>query len=82
MKQPRGFAITAMALAFVMLVSTTNVEANIYEDDESGGMDHHLWLHELKKTYCQAIVGNRIYKVENLAVHCAGKVSFFDEWVS
>ena len=76
MMQATWFAINAVAFACLLLV--TNVEAS----DEETDFDQHLWLHQLKKTYCEAIASYRIYKTENLGVHCAGKVSFFDEKVS
>ena len=72
--QANWFAITAVAFAVLLLVN--NVEASGDNDDD------HLWRHQLKKTYCEAVQSYRIYKVENLSVHCAGKVSFFDEQVS
>ena len=42
-------------------------------------MEPRLWQHELKKTYCQMIQRQRIYKVEQLDVYCAGKVAFFED---
>ena len=38
-----------------------------------------IWQHELKKTYCQMIERQRIYKLEQLDVYCAGKVAFFED---
>ena len=42
-------------------------------------MEPRLWQHELKKTYCELIQRQRIYKVEQLDTYCAGKVAFFEE---
>ena len=42
-------------------------------------MEPRLWQHELKKTYCQMIERQRIYKTEQLDVYCAGNVGFFDD---
>lgn len=42
-------------------------------------MEPRLWQHELKKTYCQLIERQRIYKIEQLNVYCAGKVAFFED---
>lgn len=42
-------------------------------------MEPRLWQHELKKTYCQLIQRQRIYKLEQLDVYCAGKVGFFED---
>lgn len=36
-----------------------------------------LWTFQLKKSYCDLIKKTRIYKVEELSVHCVGKVDFF-----
>ena len=73
MKAVALFVIAGFAFACFLLIN--NVEA---DEDHDGDIDHHLWLHQLKKTYCEAVKNYRIYKVENLAVHCAGKVGFFD----
>ena len=72
MKAVVRFVIAGFAFASLLLI--TDVKASVDDD--------HLWRHQLKKTYCEAIQTYRIYKVENLSVHCAGKVSFFDEQVS
>ena len=77
MKAVALFVIAGFAFASLLLVN--NVEASV---DDKTDFDEHLWRHQLKKTYCEAIQTYRIYKVENLSVHCAGKVSFFDEQVS
>lgn len=45
-------------------------------------MEPRLWQHELKKTYCQMIQRQRIYKTEQLNIYCAGKVTFFEDMVS
>ena len=63
-------AITAIIGAYFLLV---------YKVAAEGDTDDHLWLHQIKKTYCETIQSHRIYKVENLKVHCAGKVGFFED---
>lgn len=47
-----------------------------------GNMEPRFWDHELKKTYCQLIQHQRIYRQEELHIYCAGKVAFFDEMVN
>ena len=42
-------------------------------------MEPRLWQHELKKTYCQLIQRQQIFKMEQLDIYCAGKVAFFDD---
>lgn len=67
-------AVTAVIGVYFLLVYKVSAGK-----EEGGDMDDHLWLHQIKKTYCESIQSHRIYKVENLKVHCAGKVGFFDD---
>jgi len=38
--------------------------------------------HFLKMAYCRSIKNSRVYKLEELDVHCAGKVNVFEDMVS
>ena len=63
--------------AGIFVLSLMAVNATLDTADE----DHHLWNHELKKTFCGVIENTRIYKQEDLKIHCAGKVTIFDDLV-
>jgi len=38
--------------------------------------------HQLKKTYCNLNKKSRVFREEQLDVHCAGKVNLFEDRVS
>ena len=77
MRQIGKTAVAAIAVTFALMVIASVASWEVEEDT-----GHHLWLHQLKKTFCASIQSYRIYKVENLEVHCAGKVGFFEDRVS
>ena len=70
-----------MALVFWALLLAVLVPPSVVAVEAMSAleMEPRLWQHELKKTYCQMIKGQRIFKLEQLEVYCAGKVSFFDD---
>ena len=68
-----------MIFLFWALLSAVLVQPDIVATEPSLQMEPRLWQHELKKTYCQMIQRQRIYKLEQLDVYCAGKVGFFDD---
>ena len=43
----------------------------------NGDADHHL-----KMAYCKVIKNSRVYKAEELDIHCAGKVNVFENVAS
>lgn len=45
------------------------------------GMQEYLWEHQVKKTYCNLIQKERVYREENLEIYCAAKVKFFQHQV-
>ena len=63
--------------AGVFILSVLAVNATLDNADEND----HLWEHELKKTFCGVIENTRVYKQEDLKIHCAGKVAIFDDLV-
>ena len=68
-----------MASLGLALLLAVFVMPNVVATASAFGMEPRLWQHELKKTYCQMIEKQRIYKLEQLDVYCAGKVGFFDD---
>ena len=62
------------AIGLMVVLALSTVHSLDAED-----MSDHLWRHELKKTFCDAIESYRIYKMERLDIHCAGKVGFFED---
>lgn len=68
-----------MASLCLALLLAVFVMPNAVATASAFGMEPRLWQHELKKTYCQMIEKQRIYKLEQLDVYCAGKVGFFDD---
>ena len=70
-----------MASLFWALLLTVLVPLRVVfvEATPTREMEPRLWQHELKKTYCELIQRQRIYKLEQLDVYCAGKVGFFDD---
>ena len=68
-----------MIFLFWALLSAVLVQPDIVATEPSLQMEPRLWQHELKTTYCQMIQRQRIYKLEQLDVYCAGKVGFFDD---
>ena len=68
-----------MALVFWALLLAVLSLPNFVATKSGLQMDPRLWQHELKKTYCQMIERQQVYKLEQLDVYCAGKVSFFDD---
>ena len=60
MKWKARTAVMAIAVAYALLVISNVASREAYED-----ADHHLWLHQMKKTYCASIRSYRIYKNED-----------------
>ena len=78
------FCLATMDKGFLALLLAAAVLAQVVAVAHAGSieMEPRLWQHELKKTYCQLIDRQRIYKLEQLDIYCAGKVAFFDDHVS
>ena len=65
-----------LSVAFLLVAMMASSSSSLF-----GNMEPRFWEHELKKTYCQLIQRQRIYKQEQLDIYCAGKVAFFDDQV-
>ena len=45
------------------------------------GMEDYLWEHQVKKTFCDLVQKQAVYRQERLDIYCAAKVKFFQDQV-